>query len=67
MHSWSLWKSENVIESPGTGVTDDCAPSCRDWEPNPDPLQEHQMFLSTEESLQDLFISMTLFACFIFF
>jgi hypothetical protein len=30
----------------------DCEPPCRCWEPNPGPLKERQMLLTTEPSLQ---------------
>lgn len=37
-----------LIISPGIGVTDVCKPPCRCWEPNPGPLQELQVLLTTE-------------------
>lgn len=36
---------------PRIGVTDGCEPPSRCWEPNPGPLQEHQVLLITELSL----------------
>lgn len=40
------------IRSPGTGVMDVCKPSLGCWEWNLDPLQEQQMIVTTEPSLQ---------------
>lgn len=51
----SLWRSEKDVESPGIGVTDDYEPL---WclELNLSPVQEQQMVLTTEQSLQPLHI-----------
>jgi hypothetical protein len=39
--------------SSGTGVTNDCgSPVCRCWRLNPGPLEEQQVFLSSEPTLQ---------------
>jgi hypothetical protein len=38
--------------SPGATVTDSCEQSCDGWERNPDSLQEQQVLLTTEPSLQ---------------
>jgi hypothetical protein len=35
-------------------VTDGCEPSCRCWQSHPGPLQEQQMLLFFEPSLQPL-------------
>lgn len=52
VHAWcpdrpdeSIWYSE---------VTDSYGPLCRCWEPNLGPWQEHQVFLTTESSLQPM-------------
>ena len=49
----SLWRSEKDVGAPGIGVTDDYEPS---WclELNLSPVQEQQMVLTTEPSLQPL-------------
>ena len=44
--AWCLWRSEEGIGSPETGVTDDCEP------PYPGPLEELQVLLMGEPSLQ---------------
>ena len=43
------------VGSPGTRVTNSCELPCGCWELNPGPLQEQQVFLTTEPSLQPLF------------
>ena len=45
------YRGQKVIRS-RTGVPDGCEPPCGFWELNPDPLQEQQMLLTTEPSLQ---------------
>jgi hypothetical protein len=50
-HSWCLWKSEEGSVAYGS-VTDDCEPPYRCWELNPGPLQEQQVLLAAEPSLQ---------------
>ena len=37
---------------PGTGILDDCELPCGGWELNPGPLQEQQVFLTAEPSIQ---------------
>ena len=39
-------------ESPGTGVPDGCEPPYGFWELNLSPLEEQQVFLTTESYLQ---------------
>ena len=43
---------EEGIGSPGTGVTDGCEPPCGCWEQSSCPLEEQQMVLIAEPSLQ---------------
>jgi hypothetical protein len=52
MHAWCLCRSEENIRSPVTIVTDGCDITCVCWELNIDPLQEHQVLLTAESSLQ---------------
>lgn len=49
MHVWYPWGTESVRLSVA-GVTDDCGPLCVCWEPNPGPLKEQQVLLTTEPS-----------------
>lgn len=51
VHAWPLKTPENVVECPGTQVTDNCEPLCKCWETNPGLLQE-QVFCTAESSLQ---------------
>lgn len=45
------WKARGGHGVLGTVLSEDCEPhEC--WERNPDPLQEHQMLLTTEPSLR---------------
>lgn len=48
-------ESEEGVRSLGTGVTDDCEPPHWCWELNPGPLQEQQVLLTAESSLQTPF------------
>ena len=41
-----------AIRSLGTGVTDSCEQPCGCWELNLGPLEEQEMLLTTEPSLQ---------------
>ena len=50
-----VWRSEEGIRSPETGVTGGCEPPCRCWEPNSGPLQEQQMLLTAKPSFQTQF------------
>ena len=47
-------KLEEGIRFPGTGVTNDCEPSCGSWEQNSGSLQEQKVLIPTEPSLQPL-------------
>lgn len=47
-----LRRPEEVIRSPGTGVTNGCKLPCRHWKLNPHPPQEPLVFLTTVPSLQ---------------
>lgn len=40
-----LWRPEEDVDSPGTGVADSCEPLCWCWELNPDPLLEDPVLL----------------------
>lgn len=48
VHSCCLWKSEEGIGSPATGVTDGCDPPSGFWEPTLSPLHEQQVLLTTK-------------------
>lgn len=39
------------VDSPRTGVTDACEPSCECWKENSGPLEEHPVFLTPQPSL----------------
>lgn len=45
-----LGRAEDIIGLPGPGVLDGLSP-CGNWEPNLDPLEEHQVLLTTKSSL----------------
>lgn len=51
MHAWCCWTQEGAAGSLGTETTDGCEPPCGGRAPNPG-LQEHQVHLTTESSLQ---------------
>lgn len=46
------WRPEEDIGSLWTGVSDGCETLCGFWKLNQDPLQEQQILLTTEPSLQ---------------
>ena len=46
--AWCLWRPEEGIRSPGTGVTDGCEPPYGYWESNLGPLEEQQVLLKAE-------------------
>lgn len=52
VHAWCPSRAKEVVRSPGTGVTDAHEPPCECWELNLGPLQELQVLLATELSLQ---------------
>lgn len=52
MHALCPWRSEDGIESSGTGLTDGCDPPCGCWELNTDPLEEKPVLLTPELLLQ---------------
>jgi hypothetical protein len=55
LHTYVLpWKSEEGVGFLGTGGTDGCDPPYGFYEPNPGLLEEHQVFLTAEPSLQPL-------------
>lgn len=51
--AWYPWHSEEGVGSPGTGLIGGCDP-CGCCEPNPGPLQEQEVLVTTEPSLQAL-------------
>jgi hypothetical protein len=57
-------RPEEGTRSPGTGVAERCKPPRVCWELNPYPLQDMQMLLTSEPSLQPLPGVFCLFACF---
>lgn len=57
MLAWCPLKPEKSIRSLETGVTKSCKPPLGFWESNLSPLQEQQIFLATESSLQPTFYS----------
>ena len=48
MYMWYLQRIKDSAISRGTGVTDDCELLRGCWEMNLDPLQNHQVLLTTE-------------------
>jgi hypothetical protein len=60
---WYLWRSEESIGPPGTDVKDGCELSCECLELNTGPIQEQQVLLTAESSLQP---PNFLFMCFLF-
>jgi hypothetical protein len=52
LRDWSLWRSEDFIKSPGNGVANGREPPWVYWELNSGPLQEQQVLLTAEPSLQ---------------
>lgn len=54
MHACHQKRSEEGTVASGTRVTDDCEPSYRSWELNPDPLEGQSVLLTPETSLHPL-------------
>lgn len=52
MCAWHPLRSEEGIGFPETSVRDGCGPPHGCWELNQGPLQEKQVFLTAEPSLQ---------------
>lgn len=52
IHAWYLWKPEEGVRSPGTGVTIVCEPACQGWELNLGPQHEQPMLLTMVPFLQ---------------
>lgn len=52
VHDWCLKTSEEAIRSSRLGIIDGCELPCRWWEPNLASLQEKQVLLIAEPSLQ---------------
>lgn len=49
---WCCWEPEEGVGSPQTRVNDSCEMSCRCWESNQGPPEEHPVFLTAEPLLQ---------------
>jgi hypothetical protein len=54
VHAWYLERSEEDTRYPGTGLRAGCELPCGCWELNLGPMQELQVFLTAELSLQPL-------------
>lgn len=54
MHAWFPHRLTDGAYSSESRTTDDCEPPCGFWEQNPGPLQEQQVLLNAEPSLQPL-------------
>lgn len=52
MHIWCSLRKGKCIRSSGTGIVEGYEPPCGCWEPNPIPLQKHQVLMTTEPYLQ---------------
>lgn len=52
MHPWFPQRSEEGIASPGIGVINSCELIYGFWNSNSSPLQEQEVVLTTEQSLQ---------------
>jgi hypothetical protein len=50
VHAWCPQRPEDCISSPGTEVIRGCELPSGCWDSNLDPLEEQQMFLTTEAS-----------------
>lgn len=48
IRAWNLQRPEEGITFFGPGVIKGCEPTYGYWEPNPGPLQEQPMLLTTE-------------------
>jgi hypothetical protein len=48
MHAWYLWRPEEHVGCPGTGVTGICELPCRCWELNPESLEDQPVLLTAE-------------------
>lgn len=51
-HGWCLQRPRKGIRYPGTGVTKGCELLCGCWDPYLNPLQEQQVFLTSEPTPQ---------------
>jgi hypothetical protein len=56
MCTWSLWRSDEGIKSPGTGVTGACEHQYGCWELNPGLLQEQPVLLASDPSFHPLYL-----------
>lgn len=54
LHAWCTWKPEEGARSPKTGVTDECQSPSGCWKSNPGVLEEQQVLLIVEPSLQPI-------------
>lgn len=50
----SLWRLDRDLRFSGLGVTHGYELPCGCWEPNPNPLHEHQVLLCAESVLHAL-------------
>jgi hypothetical protein len=50
------WKPKDDIGSPKVGITNSCEVPCGNWEPNLGPLKRQRVLLTTEPSLQPMFV-----------
>lgn len=62
IYAWCLWRSEDGVRSPWTGITGSYEPHCRWWELNLNPLKEESIFLIADPSLWPQKFSMCLLA-----
>lgn len=51
VHACCLWRPEDGVRSPGTGVRDGYGPLCGCWKLKSGPLQERPLLLTSESSL----------------
>jgi hypothetical protein len=58
---------QREFRSSGTGVTDGCKLPCGCWELNPGPLEEQPVLVTTEPSLQLLFLHISTYLLFLKF
>lgn len=52
LRTWCPRRPEEDIRFSKTGDTDGCEPQYECWDPNLDPLQQQQVLITTESTLQ---------------
>lgn len=63
--SWCPQRPEEDIESPGTGLTDSCKPTCGYWDLNTALLEEQPVLLTLGPYTQPILFSfVVVFVCF---